>query len=260
MGTVNGATRDALSRSLAWDGCFNVRDLGGLETASGGRTRHGAVVRADNVRRLTAVGWEAAIGHGIRRLVDLRFEGEEPGEPDPPDELEVVAVSLFGKHNPGRAHSFDERMRDTEDIADVFAATYIDTLERSPAIIAEAVGAVADTEAGRGVVVHCFAGKDRTGIVAALLLAVAGVPDELVAADYAASGPGVEALSAPWLDAAESPDELALRRRVVQSPHETMTAVLAWLRTTAGDAEGYLRQAGVSAEQLERLRGRLVEE
>ena len=53
--------QDALRRSLAWDGCFNVRDLGGLETASGGRTRRGMVVRADNVRRLTAAGWQAAL-------------------------------------------------------------------------------------------------------------------------------------------------------------------------------------------------------
>ena len=246
-------------RSLAWDGCFNVRDLGGLETASGGRTRRAAVVRADNVRRLTAAGWEAALGHGVRRLVDLRFENEEPGEPDPPEEVEVVAISLFGRHNPLTTSAFGERVRTADDIASVFAAGYIRTLEHSRERVAAAVAAVADGDPAEGVVVHCFAGKDRTGIVVALMLGLADVPDAIIAADYAASGPGVEALSAPWFAAAESDAELELRRRIVQAPYGTMVAVLAWLRDTAGGAGAYLREAGLSEEQLTRLRTRLVE-
>ncbi len=92
-----------VERSLAWDGCFNVRDLGGLETASGRRTRHGAVVRADNVRRLTEAGWQAALDYGIRRVVDLRFAGESPGEDDAHADVDVIAVSLFGDHDPDEA-------------------------------------------------------------------------------------------------------------------------------------------------------------
>ena len=258
MGAVEGFSGDAQSRSLAWDGCFNVRDLGGLETASGGRTRHGAVIRADNVRRLTAAGWEQAIGHGVRRLVDLRFEDEEPGEPSPPDGIEVVAVSLFGRPDPSRGKALDAQIRDATDVAAVFASTYIETLERSPAVIAEAVGAVANGDPGHGVVVHCFAGKDRTGIVSAFLLGVAGVPDEVVAADYAASGPGVEEMSARWIAAAADEAELTLRRRVVQSPHAAMLSVLEWVRSTAGGADAYLREAGLTDGQLQRLRARLV--
>ncbi len=186
------------------------------------------MVRADNVRRLTAAGWESALGHGVRRLVDLRFDGEGAGEPSPPDDVEVVAVSLFGPPDP-------EAARRSSTIACAMPTTsppsspprYINTLERSPELIAEAVTAVADSDPAQGVVVHCFAGKDRTGIISALLLGVAGVPDEVVAADYAASGPGVEALSAPWFAKADSDEVLELRRRVVQSPHAAMAAVLA---------------------------------
>jgi protein-tyrosine phosphatase len=217
------------------------------------------VVRADNVRRLTESGWKSASGHGIRRLVDLRFEGEEPDEPNPPVDIEVVSVSLFGPHDPSRARAFDDRIRDADDIASVFSASYINTLETSPALIAEAVAAVADTDPGEGIVVHCFAGKDRTGIISALLLGMADVPDEIVAADYAASGPGVEALSAGWIASAADDDEMALRRRVVQSPHAAMVAVLAWLRANAGGADAYLRRAGLDDDQLARLRARLVE-
>ncbi len=62
------------TRELVWDGCVNVRDLGGLPTEDGRVTRFGAVVRADNVRRLSDAGWEALAGYGIRRIIDLRWQ------------------------------------------------------------------------------------------------------------------------------------------------------------------------------------------
>jgi protein-tyrosine phosphatase len=248
----------ALGRSLPWDGCFNVRDLGGLETASGGRTRRGAVVRADNMRGLSASGWQAAIDHGVRRLVDLRFEGEGLGEASPPDGVAVVAVSLFGQHDPELARAFDERVRNEDDVAAVFAAGYIDTLENSPDRVATAVAAVADTDHADGVVIHCLAGKDRTGIVSALLLGVADVPDEVVAADYAQSGPNMEPRFVEWLASAGTAAELEFRRRLVEAPVETMMAVLSWLRNSTGGAAGYLRQAGLTEGQILRLRMRLL--
>jgi len=250
---------EVMSRSLAWDGCFNVRDLGGLETASGGRTRRGAVVRADNVRRLSAAGWQSALDHGIRRLIDLRFVGEEPGEPIPPEGIDVVGVSLFGQHDPRVEREFDERVRAADDIASVFADGYIHTLEKSPERVAAAVAAVADGDDADGIVIHCFAGKDRTGIVSALLLGVAGVPDEAVASDYAASGPNMSLLFGDWIATAETAPELELRRRIAQAPSATMITVLTWLRASAGGAAGYLREAGLAEEQLDRLRARLVE-
>jgi len=248
----------AVDRALAWDGCFNVRDLGGLETAAGTPTRRGVIVRADNVRRLTPAGWDSALAHGIRRVVDLRFEDEGSGEGATPDSIEVVGISLFGRHDPEIARAFDERVRNGTDIAVEFAVGYIHTLENGSERVAAAVAAVADAPASDGIVVHCAAGKDRTGIVTSLLLGVAGVADDLVAADYAASGPGVEALLRDWIDAAEDDDELALRKRLVQAPEATMVAVLAWLRDSAGGASAYLRHAGLTDGQLEQLQARLV--
>ena len=105
-----------------------------------------------------------------------------------------------------------------------------------PERVGGAVAAVADAKDGEGVVVHCFAGKDRTGIVSALLLSLAGVPDELIAADYAASDPGVELLSTPWFESARDETELTIRRRVSTSPRAAMVDVLAWLHETAGGA------------------------
>ena len=216
-------------------------------------------MRADNVRRLSAVGWQAALDHGVRRLVDLRFENEGPGEASPPEPIEVVGVSLFGQHDSNAEREFDERIRDADDVASVFAAGYIRTLERSPGRVAAAVAAVADSDHTDGIVIHCFAGKDRTGIVSALLLGVADVPDEIVAADYAESGPNVKPLFVDWLAAAENEAELELRRRLGQAPHAAMITVLAWLRDSAGGAATYLRRAGLADEQIARLRTRLVE-
>jgi protein-tyrosine phosphatase len=195
----------------------------------------------------------------VRRLVDLRFEGEELDEPALPEEIEVVAVSLFGHYDPELGRAFDDRIRAASDVASVFADGYIRTLAETPDVVAAAVAAVADSERADGVVIHCFAGKDRTGIVSALLLGVAGVPDGLVAADYAESGPNVMPLFDGWIAASTGEAEKELRQRLAQAPAATMLAVMGWLREHAGSAAGYLREAGLSDAQLTRLRARLVE-
>src|SRR5204863_4861491 len=79
-------------RTLSWDGCVNVRDLGGHRTADGRSTRFGAVVRADSVRLLSEAGWTALLDYGVSRIVDLRFHSEL--ETDPPRELDVEVVHV----------------------------------------------------------------------------------------------------------------------------------------------------------------------
>lgn len=217
------------------------------------------VVRADNVRRLTAAGWQAALDHGVRRVVDLRFENEVPGEPEAHDDVEIVMIPLRNGHDPDASRAFEEALLDADDLAPVFATSYIRILREATQRVGAAVAAVADAPRDDGVIVHCFAGKDRTGIVSALLLSLAGVPDELVAADYAASDPGVEVLSAPWFASARDATELNLRRRVSTSPHATMLEVLGWLHETAGGPDEYLLTAGLSHAQLTTLRARLIE-
>ena len=167
-------------------------------------------------------------------------------------------VPLREGHDPEAYRAFDEALLSADDLAPVWASNYIGLLEKAPHRVGGAVAAIADTPTGEGVVVHCFAGKDRTGIVSALLLSVAGVPDELIAADYAASDPGVEVLSAPWFASARDDRELELRRRVAISPYASMLEVLAWLDDTASGADEYLLAAGVSDAQLRQLRARLV--
>ena len=90
--------RDPGGRELVWDGCVNVRELGGIPTEDGGTTREGAVIRSDNIGGLTPEGWRALARHGVVRIVDLRWPEERAQ--DPPRELgravEVVHVAVLG--------------------------------------------------------------------------------------------------------------------------------------------------------------------
>ena len=240
-----------------WDGCVNVRDLGGLPLAQGGATRFGRVVRADNVRRLSTRGWSALRAYGVRRIVDLRFVREREGEAGVPDGLDVVSVSLFGDHDPAELERRDAIVRRAADDVDAIDLFYTETLETRGAHVAAALRAVASAPDG-AVVVHCFVGKDRTGIVSAFLLRLAGVPEEAVAEDYALSGPLVGPLVDDWIAAADDEHERAFRTRVSAAPAEGLLRVLRTVRERWGGEDQYLRAAGVSAHEIARLRALLV--
>ena len=242
-------------RHLVWDGCANVRDLGGHPTADGSSTAFGAVVRADSVRRLSAPGWAQLADYGIATIVDLRFHDELAA--DPPFEVPVDVVHVPVLPDPASSH-WEEIQTISEAAPDVAAATsavYLEFLERFAAGFALAVSSVAGAGAG-GVVVHCMAGKDRTGLVSALLLRLAGVPAADVAADYALSERNLAIFSEPWIAEAADDRERERRRRMAATPAAAMAAVLAELDRRGG-ADGYLRDAGVPETDLELVRTRL---
>ena len=167
---------------LDWEGCLNVRDLGGLETVDGRLTRPGAVVRADSPDRLTPAGWAAVRAHGIRTIVDLRNE-DEYGTTAGPAGLDVVRLPLDGTDEDP---DFWERWGSGPQFGTPLY--YRPHLDRFPERSARVIAAIARAKPG-GVLVHCVGGRDRTGQVAMLVLALVGVPPEAVAADYELSGP-----------------------------------------------------------------------
>jgi protein-tyrosine phosphatase len=244
------------SRNLVWDGCVNVRDLGGHPTEDGGETRFGAVVRADSVRGLSDEGWEALVSYGVRRIVDLRWH-EELAE-DPPHDLpvDVVHVPLLGDHNETR--EIDTLLKDESDPAARRGSFYLECLRRWPRNFANAIGAVAQAPAG-AVVVHCAGGVDRTGLVSAFLLSLAHVAPEHIAADYAASEANWASRTAVWIGEAETENEREFRRFLSRMPPEAMLQVLDALESEFGGVAAYLRHAGADPEDLEAARTRLVE-
>jgi protein-tyrosine phosphatase len=165
-----------MSRHLHWDGCTNVRDLGGL-----GRIRPGALVRADALQHLTAGGWAALDAHGIRTVIDLR-NPDEIGEDDAPrpDHLTTVRIPLDGMEDT----EFWSRWTSRPEFGTPHY--YGPWLERFPDRASRALAAIARAEPG-GVVYHCGVGRDRTGLITMLLLAALEVPADAAAEDYALS-------------------------------------------------------------------------
>jgi protein-tyrosine phosphatase len=248
-----------MPRDLAWDGCLNVRDLGGHPTADGGETTFGAVVRADSVRQLSDAGWEALVGYGIRTVVDLR--GDYEREDDPPRELpvDVVHVPFFEASDREWEEigaEMDAASAAAPDAATSTREVYLIMLEHFKDNVAAAVRAVAQAPEG-GVVVHCVGGKDRTGLLTAFLLHLAGVPEAEIAADYALSEERLRPRHEGWFAAADSEEELERLRRIAQTPAESILGVFEELGRRYGGVEAYLGSTGLTSAERARVRARL---
>ncbi|WP_231607633.1 tyrosine-protein phosphatase [Streptacidiphilus albus] len=234
---------DACDRDLRWEGSFNVRDLGGIRTAGGGETRWGAVVRSDSIDGLTAAGWAALQAHGIRTIIDLRNEGTaKPSLPRPEgiDFTRVPLDALVGKE------WWDEWGH--LDGTPLFLRPH---LELRPHAAAAAVTAVARAQPG-GVLVHCGAGRDRTGLVALVLLALARVAPEDIAADYELSASRLAAL---WAHLGRADEQMEVDRILAREGTTAREALVETL--TSFDPEACLLAAGLGADDLATVRARL---
>jgi protein tyrosine/serine phosphatase len=247
-----------LNRTLAWDGCVNVRDLGGHPTEDGRTTRFGAVVRADSIRQLSDAGWTALLDYGVSRIVDLRFHSEL--ELDEPRDVaaEVVHVPLMPELDDAEWAEIDPIGDAQPDALGSTRAVYLELLERRRPQFGEAISAVADAPEDGAVLVHCFGGKDRTGLVVALLLRLAGVDLEAIGADYALSGHNLREVTAAWVAQAEDDLERERRTRIGEAPAAAMVGVLEELERRYGSVRGYLGAAGLSAETIDAAAARLL--
>jgi len=247
------------SRDLLWDGLLNVRDLGGHPTEDGGETRFGEIVRADSVRQLSDEGWRSLVDYGVKTIVDLR--ANEELEADPPAELpvEVLHVPFMETDRSDWEvveGELEAAVKAAPDVASATRDVYLIFLERFAGNVAAAVRAVANAPEG-GVVIHCAGGKDRTGLLTALLLHLAGVDTEEIANDYALSEKRLRSRHEQWLAEAESEEERERLKRITQTPADSIKGVFEELERRYGSVEGYLRHAGSTDDELERARARL---
>lgn len=245
------------ARRLEWDACLNARETGGYRTREGGRTRYRALVRSDNLSRLTPDGRAALEAHGIRTVIDLRTPGEVVYE----------AHHYSSADYDGHLHYLNLPIVSDADLHPdaLYAGTrhngegYLRMIDRRGQNIAVIVRAFAGATEG-GVLVHCHAGKDRTGLIVALLLAIAGVDDETIAADYAESTKNLRGYYEEQMRAhAEGTPERARLQMDARSDREWMLDLLAYLRDRYGSPEGYLRHLGLADGEIDRIRARLLE-
>ena len=232
---------------MAWPELLNARDLGGLP-AKNGYTRFGAVIRSDSLHRLTDVGWTHLAAYGVTTILDIRTRRECNALP--------IRVQ-------GAIHYCNVPLLDDAAYArvsrrfDLEGDNYIWQLEHRPRQIGTILTAIAHAPSG-GVLVHCAAGKDRTGLITALVLTVAEVDRDVIAADYALSA----AALLPVMEEHRAGEaDLLARDRVqsmYQSPPEAILGLMAELEVRYGDLIEYLRFAGARKEVQERIKARLV--
>jgi protein tyrosine/serine phosphatase len=243
------------ARRLAWDACLNVRDLGGYVTAAGGQTRWRAVLRADNLCQLTPAGGEALAADGVRTIIDLRNPRELALAAHPFAAGAVAADRPAYRHLPFEDET-DRVARALMDATETVPDLYRVMLDRNQARIAAIVEAVATAPEG-GVVIHCHAGKDRTGLVSALLLALVGVPHQTIAEDYALSDTYLQPLYDDWRRDFADPVEWEREVRRWLTPVENMLRVLAELEARHGGAAAFLRAGGLGDESIAGIQARL---
>jgi hypothetical protein len=235
-------------RHLSWQGTYNSRDLGGLATADGGVTRAGAIVRSDSLQRLEAQGWEEVEAFGIRTVIDLRNEGEIGPDAAPrPGSIETVNIPLDVTE--------DREFWDVWEAGPQFATPlyYRPHLERFPERSAAVLRAIAGAPPG-GVVFHCQGGRDRAGQISMLVLALAGVDSEAIAADYMLSDERLRPLYRSRGQEDEAPKIAAFLRDQGTTATELIVGLLGEF-----DVEAALRAGGLSEADLVALRARLVD-
>ncbi|MFD2757325.1 tyrosine-protein phosphatase [Gulosibacter faecalis] len=253
-------------RQVQWEGFYNARDLGGLPRRGGGVTARGGYVRSADLRFATEAGLERMREAGIGTVVDLRngfetraearneFEERANAYRVPPTPEAPLPDGVFGVREP--LDSVDDlefwvRMREEGRLGSPRFFTPV--LREQPERVAAVLRAIA--HAPGGVLFHCAVGRDRTGLVAFTLLALADVEPEAIAADYELSVAGL----APFFARLDYPDPAERIAELLASQGHTIASAVAE-QLDGFDAWATLRDAGLTDAELARLRGRLVPE
>jgi protein-tyrosine phosphatase len=265
------------SRWIDLEGAANVRDLGGLPAGDGRRTQPDRLIRSDNLQGLTPSDVRNLVDkHRVRAVADLRTDVEValegPGPITAEPDVEVRNFSLFPEsgHNTDLAAVEDgapvvlpwtnreEQVSDTDPRNRGASAIYLRYLDdRADSVIA-ALRLIAHTDGAT--IVHCAAGKDRTGVVVALALAEVGVPREEIVADYALSAERIEAIFGRLRASRTYVDDLAEESIDRHRPKEaTMLRLFDALDESHGGVRGWLRAHGWTERDAAALRSHLLD-
>ena len=244
-------------RRIEIEGAFNVRDIGGYETADGRTIRWQTFLRADNVSTLPEHSQDTLTSTiGVRTVIDLRRQEEIDRQPDNvlsrSPHVEYHNVDIVGDLVFDQVESAEPREK--------IHASYRNMLDRRGRKFGEALRVMAQPGA-LPAMYHCMAGQDRTGLISALLLGLVGVPEETIAADYTLTA---EYRNYAYLDSNPEPlgagptDFTVEGYRAQSCPPEVMLDTLKYLEERYGGIETYVRSTGVTDDDIAALRAALV--
>jgi protein-tyrosine phosphatase len=241
------------TRRLSWPDCQNARDLGGLPMR-GGVTRSGVLIRSDDLGNLNAAGRDAMVAYGVTTVIDLRADSERNGTFDPRFPRPAREnVQVDGVEYIHRALVDDAALKGLGEAANMYERYLVMLSTRQEAFrdIFTSIGV-----AEHGVLFHCFAGKDRTGLVAALLLDLAGVAPNDIAADFGETDRQLASQYELWISQT-APERQQEMRDELRCPPERILGVLDFVETKWGGVASYLEAAGVTPPNIDRLSARL---
>lgn len=236
-------------RFIELEGALNVRDLGGYDTNHGKPTTWGRVFRADSLHKLTAADELKLRDLGLRAIIDLRRQDEIDVEPD----LWMTDPTIRFHHLPinevAVSSAISVQKYDIHDLTELYRS-FLDVRQPQLKRIFTAIVEVSD----QPLVFHCSAGKDRTGIIAALLLDLAGVPAETIAQDYELTRDRITSLLSKYRErAVREGFDLTRHERMLECQYETMLDTVGYLHDTYNGADNYLSQIGLTRDQVDRL-------
>jgi protein-tyrosine phosphatase len=248
------------------EGGANTRDVGGLPAGGGRFVTDHALIRSANLQHLTAADVRRLTEElGVRRVIDLRSDGEV--ERDGPGPLAaqpgVAIVNLSLHRRPVEGGDAQPRVRalvpwtdETASERGPLATAYLKYLVRRPDSVVEALRLIAEPDGAT--LVHCAAGRDRTGMIVALALSVAGVDPEVIAADYAASASQMPAILTHMARSEQYASEVSTVAEIPEPEPAVMVRTLRAIDEDFGGVAAWLAENGWTAEDTARLRAKLI--
>lgn len=251
-----------MDRHIEFEGAFNFRDIGGYRTESGGTVRWRRVFRSGALDAMTdGDETRARDEFGVSAIIDLRHPDEMERLGPAKTELAGTSVVYLNASIVPRSDAYQAYL---DSVAEQFGPTlsaerYGHLLTVGGDEIARAFELFADDSA-HAVVVHCTAGKDRTGTVIALLLEVLGVSREQIGEDYELSNRAIPRLMA-YIDAKGRPSNVPREERAARAvtPAQRIIDLMAYVQREYGSARDYLRASGVGEASLNRIVDLLVD-
>lgn len=251
--TTASIKQDTTERGIQLEIAYNVRHLGGYPTISGQQTTAGDLIRSGGLHELTDAGQAALGALGVGTVVDFRSAVEHETYPTPDlsaYDITVIEASVFEVDASPGALARQDRYPGLAAIYRGFLTEGLDAYRT----FFETVATASDP-----VLFHCAIGKDRTGVAAALLLELAGVPDEHIIKDYVRSNVELAPIVEERVDRFEKrgiPAEIG--RLMMTAPPREMELTLDFLRDRWGSAAGYLGALGLSSATIAAVRSRML--